>query len=351
MIPLESWWSWLFCLIGVDLGYYVAHRASHRLNLFWAGHVTHHSSEEYNFTTALRQGFEGSLTWLFYLPLALFFPPKLYIVHNQINTIYQFFVHTKSINKLPWLIELIFNTPSHHRVHHARNPLYIDKNYAGMLIVWDRLFGTFVPEKEEPVYGITEPLRTWDPVFATYHHLGVHVVKKAWESETMSDKFKVLFYGPGYDLKSNKEYVAPSVDPKTVVKYDSRSPFGLKVYAFFQLMISLGATVAMMKYNNMPWIASTLITALVLSGLSCVGRLLDARPGNLRLELLRVVISQCVVGSVYLVFDFVPNTILFLYSLYSLICIIWLYSYRNKPGYSFEMLQGGQNGNVQDNSK
>lgn len=129
----------------------------------------HHSSEEYNLSTALRQGFVQSLiSWIFYLPFAFFFPVPLFSFHKQFNTLYQFWIHTRAIGKLGPL-EWILNTPSHHRVHHGKNPKYIDKNYGGTLIIFDRIFGTFEPEQEEVVYGITHKINTWDPIWHQIH--------------------------------------------------------------------------------------------------------------------------------------------------------------------------------------
>jgi sterol desaturase/sphingolipid hydroxylase (fatty acid hydroxylase superfamily) len=165
-----SFWTWIFILIGVDFFYYWFHRVSHRSAFFWASHVVHHQSEEYNLSVALRQSaLGGFFSWVFYLPLAaLGFPPEMFAVSYSVNLLYQFWIHTRAIKRLGAL-EWVLNTPSHHRVHHGRNPKYLDKNYAGALIVWDRWFGTFQPEEEEPTYGIVKPLRSWNPVWANFH--------------------------------------------------------------------------------------------------------------------------------------------------------------------------------------
>eukprot|EP01119_Soliformovum_irregulare_P025239 TRINITY_DN9296_c0_g1_i3.p1 TRINITY_DN9296_c0_g1~~TRINITY_DN9296_c0_g1_i3.p1 ORF type:complete len:323 (-),score=45.33 TRINITY_DN9296_c0_g1_i3:643-1611(-) len=162
------WWGMFFM---AEFGYYWFHRFSHEWNSLWAGHVVHHSSEEYNLSTALRQGsISSAFSWVFYLLGAPFFPIRLYLVHIQFNTLYQFWIHTRAIDKLPWPIEYIFNTPSHHRVHHGRNARYIDKNYGGTLIIFDRIFGTFQAEDEDPKYGITYYLGSWNPFYLQFHH-------------------------------------------------------------------------------------------------------------------------------------------------------------------------------------
>ncbi|HEY2744742.1 MAG TPA: sterol desaturase family protein, partial [Polyangia bacterium] len=162
---------WIVLFFAVDFFYYWFHRAAHRINLLWAGHVVHHSSEEYNYSVALRQSWFGQpLTeWVFYLPLALAgFPPAAFLLMSTLNTLYQFFVHTRLVGRLGPL-ESFMNTPSHHRVHHAVNPRYIDRNYAGVLIVWDKLFGTFEPESDECVYGLVKPIGTFNPLWANLH--------------------------------------------------------------------------------------------------------------------------------------------------------------------------------------
>ncbi|MEZ4241764.1 MAG: sterol desaturase family protein [Myxococcota bacterium] len=157
----------LVAFLGYDLGYYAWHRWSHVTNLGWATHVPHHQSEEYNLSVALRQSVTSGLSsWPFFLPLLLVgVPPEVLGLHGALNTLYQFWIHTEAVGRLGPL-EWVLNTPSHHRVHHAINPEYIDKNYAGVLIVWDRMFGTFAPEVAEPVYGTVVPLRSFDPVWA-----------------------------------------------------------------------------------------------------------------------------------------------------------------------------------------
>jgi sterol desaturase/sphingolipid hydroxylase (fatty acid hydroxylase superfamily) len=163
--------AWIVLFFAVDLAYYVFHRASHRINFLWAMHVVHHQSEEYNYSVALRQSWlDQLLQWLFYVPLAIAgFPTLMYLTMSTLNTLYQFFIHTRLVGKLGPL-ERVLNTPSHHRVHHGVNPRYVDRNYGGILIVWDRLFGSFEPEGDEPVYGIVKPLGRYNPLWANVHY-------------------------------------------------------------------------------------------------------------------------------------------------------------------------------------
>ncbi|HNH82232.1 MAG TPA: sterol desaturase family protein [Acidobacteriota bacterium] len=166
----QTWWSWGIVMILVDFAYYWFHRFSHESRFFWNFHVVHHSSEHYNLSVAVRQSwFGGAVSWVFYAPIALMgFDPMMIITAYAINLIYQFWIHTKFIKSLGPL-EAILNTPAHHRVHHGVNEPYLDKNYAGMLIIWDRMFGSFTPEIETPRYGIIKPLRSFNPVWANFH--------------------------------------------------------------------------------------------------------------------------------------------------------------------------------------
>ncbi len=172
-LPPASVWTVAALFIAQDFFYYWFHRASHRIRWMWASHVTHHSSERLNFSTAFRQSLTYPISgmWLFWLPLAwLGFDPTHIIAVVAINLAFQFFVHTQAVGKLGWL-EHVFNTPSHHRVHHARNPKYIDRNYAGVLIIWDKLFGTYVDE--DPAvpceYGIIGQIHSHNPITLTFH--------------------------------------------------------------------------------------------------------------------------------------------------------------------------------------
>lgn len=170
VFSLENLLAWGFVLIAVDFIYYWFHRATHEVHFLWACHVTHHSSEEFNLTVALRQSmFQRIFEYAFNLPLALLgIPWWMFFVCHSILKIYQFWVHTRLVGKLGWM-EKILLTPSHHRVHHGRDPEYLDKNHGGILILWDKWFGTYTEEKKEPIYGLTEPLPTFNPVWANFH--------------------------------------------------------------------------------------------------------------------------------------------------------------------------------------
>jgi sterol desaturase/sphingolipid hydroxylase (fatty acid hydroxylase superfamily) len=195
-LPFGSAWVWTIGFLAVDLQYYWFHRVSHRVNLLWASHAVHHQSEEYNLSVALRQSWFAPLfSWPFYLPLALAgFPPRMFLVLKTLNTLYQFWIHTRLVGRLGPL-EWVLNTPSHHRVHHGINPRYIDKNYAGVLIVWDKLFGTFVPEGDEPVYGVVKPLASFNPLWANVQ-VWFGLAGQARRTRQLLDKLRVFFAPP-----------------------------------------------------------------------------------------------------------------------------------------------------------
>jgi len=194
------WWAWVLLLFAEDFCYYWFHRISHESRLFWASHVVHHSSKEYNLSTALRQTWSGSFyTFIFWFPLILIgFHPVLVLVQMSISLIYQYWIHTELIHKMPKWFEAIFNTPSHHRVHHATNPQYLDRNHAGIFIIWDKLFSTFEPEVEKPIYGLVTNIETYNPLkiaFIEWYNL----LTDFFTSKTsIINKFKYLIKPPGW---------------------------------------------------------------------------------------------------------------------------------------------------------
>jgi sterol desaturase/sphingolipid hydroxylase (fatty acid hydroxylase superfamily) len=205
-----EWWAFVLCFVLDDLRFYWSHRIQHRSRWFWACHVVHHSSEYYNFSTALRQPWTGQFTGLVLLamPLAYVgFHPALIGFVASLNLVYQFFLHTETVGRLPWWIEAVFNTPSHHRVHHARNARYLDANYAGTLIVWDRLFGTFVPEldRDRPEFGLVKNIDTFNPLkvaLGEYWHIARDVFQRGISLE---DRWRYLFAPPGFSHDGSRQ--------------------------------------------------------------------------------------------------------------------------------------------------
>ena len=192
-----TWWAWVLVLFAEDFAYYWFHRISHESRLFWASHVVHHSSQKYNLSTALRQTWTGSFyTFIFWFPLILIgFHPIMVVMQMSISLLYQYWIHTELINKLPKWFEAIFNTPSHHRVHHATNPQYLDRNHAGIFIIWDKLFGTFEPEVEKPVYGLVSNINTHNPLKVAFIEW-IQMFKDVFTSKTSIRKKMLYFFKP-----------------------------------------------------------------------------------------------------------------------------------------------------------
>lgn len=190
--------GWVVAILGWDFVYYWHHRIEHEVRLFWAAHVSHHSSRAYNFSTALRQPWTPWIGLVLYPPLALLgVSPAQILMAEGINLIYQFWVHTEAVGKLPAPLEWLFNTPSHHRVHHGKNPRYLDKNYGGILIVWDRLFGTFQVEDEKVVYGITKELGSYDPLVIAFHEYAA-IGRDVGKARSLGKALGYLLRGPGW---------------------------------------------------------------------------------------------------------------------------------------------------------
>ncbi|MFC9550814.1 sterol desaturase family protein [Rhodococcus sp. NPDC056960] len=197
-LPADAWYTWVLLILGVDLLFYTYHRMSHRIRLIWATHQAHHSSEYFNFSTALRQKWNNSAEILMWIPLPLIgIPPWMVFIGFSVNLVYQFFVHTERIGKLPRPVEFVFNTPSHHRVHHGCDPEYLDRNYAGILIVWDRMFGTFQPETHRPTYGLTTPVGTYN-IWRLQTHEYTAIARDWRRASSWRDKLGYVFGPPGW---------------------------------------------------------------------------------------------------------------------------------------------------------
>ena len=291
-IPVNFWTIALLFVL-VDFCYYWAHRMSHEVNLFWGGHVVHHQSEDYNLSVALRQGsFQTLWTFIFYLPLAFFgFDTLTFVTVSAFVTLYQFWIHTETIGKLGWL-EYIFNTPSHHRVHHGRDPKYIDKNHAGVFIIWDRMFGTFQKEEERPTYGVTQPVNTWNPVWANLKPY-VDMARQIKDTPIWSDRLRVLYKKPGWRPDYLGGYQAPpEVNKLRYRKYDEKGELTLHYYILFQFIIALGGT-AFFLFNagNMPINIKLGAAGLILMSLFSLGSLFENTRRIIPLEVVRLAIT------------------------------------------------------------
>lgn len=203
-IPI-AWWSFILCFLALDFCRYWAHRIAHEQRFWWSTHVVHHSSEYYNFSVSFRLSWTQNLKIIFFLPVILMgFHPLVFLIVHQLAVLYQFWLHTELIGKLPKPIAYIFTTPSHHRVHHSTNPKYIDKNYGSTLIIWDRIFNTFQVEEEQPVYGITKPVKSFNPLYLVFHEW-IAVCKDLHKANSFKDTWQILFGSPVEYHKSELE--------------------------------------------------------------------------------------------------------------------------------------------------
>lgn len=215
----HTWWSYVLCLVVLDFCRYWAHRIAHEQRFWWSTHVVHHSSEHYNFSVSFRLSWTQNLKIVFFLPVILMgFHPLVFFIVHQIEVLYQFWIHTELIRKLPKPIEYVFTTPSHHRVHHSVNERYIDKNYGSTFIVWDRMFGTFQEEDEPARYGITKPVNSFNPVFLVFHEW-LEVGKDIFRAKSLKQAWVILFGSP---VDKHKEDMAKMQMQKVVANPNTR---------------------------------------------------------------------------------------------------------------------------------
>ena len=291
-LPAERLWVWVLAFVLYDFCYYWLHRMGHERNILWAAHSVHHQSEDYNLSTALRQTSTGFLLgWIFYLPMAVLGVPLLVFVSvAALNLLYQFWVHTKHIPKLGWL-EWCFVTPSNHRAHHAQNALYMDRNYGGVFIIWDRLFGTFQEEDDnEPViFGVTTPLASWNPLWANVQFY-VQLWTDACRAQSGWDKLRIWFMRTGWrpaDVAA--KYPMNKPDLSRFRKFEVLLDGRLQGYVAVQfcLYIALGSYLMGLEHE-LPTAALAVGWGAVAWGLFVLGAMLENRPQAFRLEVLRL---------------------------------------------------------------
>jgi sterol desaturase/sphingolipid hydroxylase (fatty acid hydroxylase superfamily) len=282
--------TWIFAFVAYDLCYYWNHRIGHERQIFWASHVAHHQSEYYNLSTALRQTSSGFLlSWVFYIPVFLVgVPAEVFVTVASANLIYQFWVHTEHVPKLGWY-ESIFVTPSNHRVHHAQNDRYVDRNYGGVFILWDRMFGTFQEELEtEPcIYGIRGPLKTFSPLWANLH-IYVGIAQDAFRAGRWRDKLHVLVARTGWrPADVEQRYPRIKTDLAHFEKYDPVVGAPVGYYALVQLVVVVGAGVALLELRDLSYFTLAAVVAMMAFTMVCTAHWLDGqRP--LSIEFLRL---------------------------------------------------------------
>lgn len=296
-------WPWVIAIVGVDFIYYWWHRYSHEVNVMWAAHVVHHQSEDYNLAVALRQAlFTNFTSTPFYLLLAFVgVPAEPLIASVAISLLYQFWIHTELIKKLPAPLEYVLNTPSHHRVHHATNTQYLDKNYGAILISWDRMFGTFEPEVEPCIYGITSPLKSFNPVWANFQYWQ-EIAGLVRRAPTWQRKLKAIVARPGWDPVTNTIEVPTHVPREQFVKFDVPEPSRRLVgWVVLQFALVAVALIAVLLFGpTLPWPQLVAIAAVILAASVAWGGLFEQRRWAPALEAARIGASALILGWVFL---------------------------------------------------
>jgi len=288
----DTWYTWLILFIGVDFFYYLAHRYAHEIALLWGSHAVHHQSEEYNLSVALRQSaIQTFVTSWFYLPLAfLGFSFTSFLFMASVQTLYQFWIHTKLIKKMPAWFEFVFNTPSHHRVHHGSDPRYIDKNHGGTLIIFDRIFGTFVEEDEEAHYGVTKPVNSWNVVWANieyYKWLG-----QVFTQARGFDKFRVLFKKTGWRPDYLGGPLHPQDTPAGYTKYNADTSLLMHIYIMIQFIALLaGTSVFLFNVTQYDTIEKITYILLILWLVINIGGIFEQKRWIVVSETLRIIIT------------------------------------------------------------
>jgi sterol desaturase/sphingolipid hydroxylase (fatty acid hydroxylase superfamily) len=290
-LDASRWWVWLAALVGYDFLYYWYHRLGHEVNVLWAAHVVHHQSEDYNLSTALRQTSSSYLlSWVFYLPMALAgVPPQVFLVVSLVDLLYQFWIHTEQIRTLG-VFDRIFASPSNHRVHHAVNDVYVDRNYGGILILWDRMFGSFQPELAAVpcVYGTRDPLRSWNPLWANLHTYAA-LVRDAVHARSWADKLRVFVRRPGWRPADVAARYPKPAFRLPLEKYAPPLPKALALYCLVQFVVVLGfGTHFLAVEPGLGRPAALAYLAALVASLWIIGGLAEARAGFARLEALRL---------------------------------------------------------------
>jgi hypothetical protein len=284
-LPADQWWVWALAIVAYDFCYYWNHRLGHESAVFWAAHVVHHQSQEYNLSTALRQTSSGALLgWIFYLPMAVIgFPVEVFAVAAVVNLLYQYWIHTEQIGSLGGF-DRWFGSPSNHRVHHAVNDCYIDRNYGGITMAWDRLFGTFVEEREKCVYGTRAPLESWDPLWANFE-VYADLARKSWHAPRWRDKLAVWLMPPGWTpaLATGPASHKTPFELARVRRYDPPMPPAARAFAVVHFVaILLGSTALLWYSQDLPLTMLTAAALAVLGVLWLVGAVMQGKlaPGR-----------------------------------------------------------------------
>jgi alkylglycerol monooxygenase len=332
--------GWLLALVFYDFCYYWLHRAGHEVAVFWAAHVVHHQSQDYNLSTALRQTSSGALLgWVFYVPMALAgVPPLVFGVVALIDLLYQFWVHTEHVGKLGWF-DRWFCSPSNHRVHHAVNDRYLDRNYGGVLIVWDRLFGSFEEESEKCVYGTRSALNSWDPLWSNAE-VYWQLLHDSWHAKRWSDKVRVWFKPPGWRPADVAErFPKPAFDLARVERFHPPMTPALAWFAGLQFLLLLaGVAFFLWHADQMPVPQAAVWLAGLAAALWAVGAAIQGRLSMLEVVLVEVAALATVTSA--LGFDSLHLVFKPLAMILAIACVLARHSRGRNPGLPVFLLAG-----------
>jgi alkylglycerol monooxygenase len=320
--------SWTFSIVLADFIYYWFHRHTHTIAILWACHVTHHSTQEMNLSVAFRgNAFQRIFEYCYFLPMAMLgIPWEMFFLSHRILKVYQFIVHTRFVGKLGFLEEFMV-TPSNHRVHHGTQIKYLDKNHGGMFIIWDRLFGSYIEEDEEPIYGLTKPVNTFNPITVNIH-VYVEIFRNLRAARTFSDQLKILFKEPGWKpdyLKTEDDVIR---EPAYTEKYNPNPPKGVMVYVVLQSLVLLSVGLIIWKVAKLDlgdaW-TLTIISFLLVFSLLSINRIMEMKKWSRRTEVVR---NMMFLGLFVAVLTFVKIPLLTYFTIplifLSLLSLLWI---------------------------
>ena len=325
LMPKDSWVTWVIAFLFYDLCYYWMHRMSHEVKVLWASHVVHHQGEEFNLSTALRQTSSGWLwKWIFYIPMFMVgIPGEVFFTVAAINLLYQFWVHTEHIKTLGAL-ELIFITPSNHRIHHAQNPEYIDANYGGVFIIWDRIFGTYIPERDDlkPIYGTVKPLRSWNPIWSNleiYHQM----IRDTIHTKTLKNKIKVWFSSTRWRPEDVYEkFPHVTNDLEDFEKYDPDANRTTKFFTSVQFIINSSiSTIIIFTIADQSYLQSCMLAIMLVASTTIVTSIIENKKWGYQSELVRSIFTILLFA--FEIFDpnLLASQVFFYQSIFSIVFI------------------------------
>ncbi len=343
------WLAILIAFITEDFAGYWVHRLNHRVNIFWNRHIIHHSSEEFNLSCALRQSISNNIKFsaIFMIPAALLgIPPVLFAIIGPIHLFLQFWYHTQLINTMGWL-EKIIVTPSHHRVHHAINPEYIDKNYSQIFIIWDKLFGTFQQEinSVKPIYGTLKPANTWNPIIINFRHI-IQLLKDAYYTENYFDKLKIWFMPTGWrpnDVEK-KHPITTIVDPYKRVKFDTNNSKLLLGWSWFQLTFTGWMMLYMFSLiSSLDQLSIVLFAGFLILQVSTYTALLDKQDYVIILEIFKCISGVLITYYIQIETEIISRFIIKSFYTYLFISLGMMFYFNKKEKNSISTITINQN--------